>query len=223
MASAVPEMESASIVLVGRFNPAILHPQWFAKQGLIRDSEAANAQVDLVSSAMTSVRFEWFTLRVGDDRLSATTTDPAQYQALQECISGTFALLEFTPVGAMGLNSERHVRVASEDIWTHLESTLAPRDLRAKVLHGPQGEPSALQTLSVVGARPNSPAERLKVTIEPSVRFPGGICVRTNEHFGFRDGSDASVAMKELRENWPDALAYSKEVTDRLTRLAIDH
>ena len=128
MASAVPEMESASIVLIGSFNPAILHPQWLAKQGLIPDSEAANAHVDLVSSAMTSVRFEWFTLRVVVDRLSATTTDPAQYHALQECICGTFALLEFTPVGAMGLNSERHVRVPSEDIWTHLESTLAPRD-----------------------------------------------------------------------------------------------
>ena len=107
MAAAVTEAESASIVLVGSFNPAILHPQWFAKHGLIPEGEAEAAQVAVVSPSLTVVQFTWFTLQVTDKWFTATTTDPSQYRALEECVSGTFALLEFTPIVAMGLNSER--------------------------------------------------------------------------------------------------------------------
>lgn len=218
VASAVPGPESASIVLVGGFNPAILHPQWFARQELLRSSEADDAKVDMVSSALTAVRFAWFTLEVVGDRFTATTTDPAHYSALQECVAGTFELLEFTPIVAMGLNSERHVRASTGDAWGKLEDKLAPRDSWATVLPGPPGP--TLQTLSVAGVRPNSPAERLNVTVEPSHRFSGGLYVRTNEHFQFNDGSDAKGPMKLLRENWAHALAYSNEITYHLGGLA---
>ena len=77
-----------------------------------------------------------------------------------------------------------------------------------------------MQTLSVVGVRPNSPAERLTVTVEPSRRFSGGLYVRTNAHFQFSDDSDAKEPMKVLHENWTDALAYSNEITNHLEGLA---
>ena len=220
MADAVPEMESASIVLIGSFDPAILHPQWFAKQGLLRGSEADDAKVDMVSSALTVVRFAWFTLEVMDSRFVARTTDPAQNHALQECVSGIFALLEFTPVVAMGLNSDRHVRAPKEDVWTALEERLAPRDLWADVLPGPREGTCALQSLSVTGARPDSPAERLDVTMQPSRKYRPGLFVATNEHFRFDEGTSAADAMQVLRENWNAALTYSNDVTNRLTGLA---
>ena len=220
MASAVPEMESASIVLIGSFNPAILHPQWFAKQGLIPDSEAATATVDVVSPALTAVRFAWFTLEVMDSRFVARTADPAQYHALQECVSGIFTFLEFTPVAAMGLNSDRHVRAPTEDVWRLLEERLAPRGLWADILPGPREGTSALQSLSVVGTRPDSPAVRLDVTIQPSQQFPQGLFVATNEHFRFKEGSNTTDAMTMLRDNWSGALAYSNEITSRLAGLA---
>ena len=219
MAAAVTEAESASIVLVGSFNPAILHPQWFAKHGLIPEGEAKTAEVAVVSSQFTAVQFAWFALQVMDERFTATTTDPSQYRALEECVSGTFALLEFTPIVAMGLNSERHVRVPSEDIWTPLEDKLAPREVWTSVLPGSRDGASALQTLSVVGARPESPATRFGVTIEPSHRFQPGLFLRTNEHFGFDEGGDATVPMQELRENWNGALAYANRVTDNIMRM----
>ena len=223
MASVAPAMESASIVLVGSFNPAILHPQWFAKQGLLRSSEADDAGIDMVvNPALTAVRFAWFTLQVVGDRFTVTTTDPAHYSALQEFVSGTFELLEFTPIVAMGLNSERHIRAPTGDIWSPLEDMLVPRDPWSTVLPGPprpSGRPN-LQTLSVAGVRPNSPAERLGVTVEPSHRFSGGVYVCTNEHFQFGDGCDAKEAMKLLRENWMDALGYSNDITNHLEALA---
>ena len=220
MVAAVTEAESASIVLVGSFNPAILHPQWFAKHGLIPEGEAEAAQVAVVSPDLTVVQFTWFTLQVMNERFTATTADPSQYRALEECVSGTFALLEFTPIVAMGLNSERHVRVPTEDIWTPLEDKLAPREVWSNVLPGPRDGVSALQTLSITGNRPEPRAGRLSVTVEPSHRFQPGLFLRTNEHFSFGEEGDARVPMAMLRENWNGALAYSTRVTDNFVRMA---
>ena len=221
MARTAPERESASIVLVGSFNPAILHPQWLAKQGLIPESEAEHAKVELVSPHLTAVHFEWFDMQVMDNRFMVTTADPSQFPSLQECVSGIFALLEFTPIEAMGLNSDRHVRVSTTH-WTRLEQRLAPHNLWAGVLPGPRDGASSLQTLTVVGIRPGSKAERLSVTIEPSHHFDGGIFVRTNEHFRFSEGGDATAPMRTLRDNWVNAIAYSNDVTDQLVRMASD-
>ena len=220
MVAAVTEAESASIVLVGRFNPAILHPQWFAKHGLIPEGEAEAAQVVVVSPGLTVVQFTWFTLQVMDERFTATTADPSQYRALEECVSGTFTLLEFTPIVAMGLNSERHVRVPTEDIWTPLEDKLAAREVWSNVLPGPRDGALALQTLSITGNRPEPRAGRLSVTVEPSHQFQPGLFLRTNEHFSFGEEGDARVPMAMLRENWNGALAYSTRVTDNFVRMA---
>ena len=219
MVAAVTEAESASIVLLGSFNPAILHPQWFAKHELIREGEAETAKVTVVSPDLTAVEFAWFTLQVMDRRFIVTTADPSQYRALAECVSGVFGLLEFTPIVAMGLNSERHVRIPKKDIWTPLEEELAPREVWTSVLPGPRDGASALQTLSVVGDRPESPAERLSVTIEPSHRFQPGLFLHTNEHFSFSEGGDAREPMAMLREHWDGALAYSNCVADNFMRM----
>lgn len=218
MVDSVTESESASIVLVGSFNPAILHPQWFAKHGLIPEGEAEAAKIVVVSPDMTAVQFAWFALEVMASRFEVTTADPSQYRALEECVSGVFGLLEFTPVVAMGLNSERHVRVPKEDIWTRLEDKLAPREVWSGVLPGQRDGASSLQRLSVMGDRPESPAERLSVTLEPSRQFQSGLFLQTNEHFSFSEG-DAREAMQVLRENWNGALAYSNQMADKLLRM----
>lgn len=219
MVAPVTEAERASIVLVGSFNPAILHPQWFATHGLIPEAEAEAANVAVVSPNLTAVEFAWFTLEVMDERFIVTTPDPSQYRALAECVSGTFGLLEFTPIAAMGLNSERHIRAPTENIWAPLEDMLAPREVWTTVLPGPRDGASALQTLSVVGERPESSAEWLSVTIEPSRLFQPGLFLQTNEHFRFSEGGDAREPMAMLRKNWDGALAYSACVTDNFVRM----
>ena len=56
------ERQGMSIVALGSFNPAIFHPIWFARQGLIRDAEAEAAEIQVVSPEVTLVKPEWFTL-----------------------------------------------------------------------------------------------------------------------------------------------------------------
>jgi hypothetical protein len=45
-----PEVEGVNVVLLGSFNPRIFDPWWFAKEGLIQDDEAKNAEITVMTS-----------------------------------------------------------------------------------------------------------------------------------------------------------------------------
>ena len=216
MANQVPEIENASIVLIGSFNPAILHPEWLAHQSLIRPEEAKQAEVEVVSRQLTVIRLSWFELQVLENRFSATATDPAHFQTLQECVMGIFALLEFTPISAMGLNQEMHFRMRDPETWASLENALAPKEPWARILPGRRDGAPTLQTLSLSGNRDGSSAERLIVKIEPSHRVQPGVYMATNEHFEFSDEGSTRGPMNTLSQRWLEALAYSKRLANGL-------
>ena len=216
MADQAPEIESASIVLVGSFNPAILHPEWLAHQSLIRPEEAEQAKVEVVSRRLTVIRLSWFELQVLEDRFSATATDPAHFQTLQECVLGIFSLLEFTPINAMGLNRQMHFRMRKPESWASLENALAPKKPWAGILSGRRDGAPTLQTLSLNGNRDGSSAQSLIVKVEPSFQVQSGVYMTTNEHFEFSDASSTSEPMNMLSQHWLQALAYSKHLANKL-------
>lgn len=216
MADQAPEIESASIVLVGSFNPAILHPEWLAHKSLIRPEEAEQAEVEVVSRQLTVVRLSWFELQVLEDRFSATATDPAHFQTLQECVLGIFSLLEFTPISAMGLNRQMHFRMRKPENWASLENALAPKKPWAGILPGRRDGAPTLQTLSLNGNRDGSNAQSLIVKIEPSSRVQSGVYMATNEHFEFPDANSTSKPMNMLSQHWLEALAYSQHLANKL-------
>lgn len=216
MADQVPEIESASIVLIGSFNPAILHPEWLAHQSLIRPEEAEQAEVEVVSRQLTVIRLSWFELQVLEERFSATATDPAHFQTLQECVLGIFSLLEFTPISAMGLNRQMHFRMRRPENWTSLENTLAPKKPWAGILPGRRDGAPTLQTLSLNGNRDGSNAQSLIVKIEPSSRVQSGVYMTTNEHFEFPGANSTSKPMNMLSQHWLEALAYSQHLANKL-------
>jgi hypothetical protein len=43
----VPEIDQASLVLLGRFNPAIFQPFWFARHGIVGADEAGAAEIEI--------------------------------------------------------------------------------------------------------------------------------------------------------------------------------
>jgi len=42
-ATRTPEAEGLDVVLVGSFNPAIFHPEWFFRQGIVAEQDAKEA------------------------------------------------------------------------------------------------------------------------------------------------------------------------------------
>lgn len=113
-----------SIVIIGNFNPAIHHPEWFDRNQLLPPSEVRDiAKVsqseikDLeglklkfvgsnvyVSGDMTRLNLPSYRISVTPDRFEATTTKKEKFLELQNFIAGTFKILEHTPIISLGIN-----------------------------------------------------------------------------------------------------------------------
>ncbi len=211
------ELEGASIVLIGSFNPAIFQPEWFARMSLIRASEAADAKIDVIAPPVTSFKLEWVVIQVTTDRFTVSTADMAHLAPLSELVLGTFDILEHTPVKQMGLNRDMHYRAPSLDLWHSIGDRLAPKGDWDGLLESP-----GMQTIQISGKRSGSSALRLTVTAQPSIRVQPGVYFGTNEHFVNKEESPAAELMRVLKDHWLGAQEYAKTIAEALLRKVAD-
>ena len=100
-----PEIQGMSIVLVGSFNPKIFHPAWFAAQKLIREKEAEEANIEVVTPAVAKFSLDWMRLQVIQEQFVVETTQEPYYEILRDLVVGAFSFLNHTPVTMLGINT----------------------------------------------------------------------------------------------------------------------
>ena len=66
------EIEGASIILLGKFNPAIFQPAWLSANNLLRKEEADIANIDVINPQVTSFSAAWLRIQVLAGRFQAT-------------------------------------------------------------------------------------------------------------------------------------------------------
>ena len=209
------EIDAASIVILGSFNPAIFHPIWFKANGLIKREEADKAKLEITNPMISIFQVEWFRLQVEIQRFLIQTESETHFELLSDLVIGTFSLLEHTPVSAMGLNRMMHFKMDSEESWNALGDKIAPKDVWQGVLQEP-----GLLSLVMQGPkqRPNQRAENvINVRIESSPRITPGIYIDVNNHFEIKD-NDLQKVLKILKESWRDVLTNSRKIADQIIR-----
>ena len=117
MEAVKPEVEGISVVLVGSFNPALYHPEWFGRMGLIRDDEVKAANLEVVHNEITSQMIGSIKIQVRSNQFLATTVNAADYEPLRDLVAGTFKSLSHTPIRMLGINFDAHFRMGSVDAW----------------------------------------------------------------------------------------------------------
>jgi hypothetical protein len=117
-----PEVAGRSIVLVGQFNPGIFHPQWFARMELIPATEADAAVIKPSPPQVSTFQVDWFECLVTQDHFQVSTLRPEMEYPLMDLVAGSLSILSHTPVWALGVNSDAHFRVDSEENWHSLSS-----------------------------------------------------------------------------------------------------
>ncbi len=211
------ERQGVSIVAIGSFNPAIFHPTWFARQGLIRDAEAEASDVRVVSPDVTVVKLEWFTLQVTSERFSVETRDARKYQPLRDLVAATFGILEHTPIRAFGFNSIQWFQLDSEAAWHGFGNHFAPKPSWDGILDQP-----GLNTLTIQGTRPDCSANRVQISIQPAAVVQNGVVINVNEHYDVDLPEDddsttsASVLVETLEQGWDDFLDFSRTAAEHL-------
>jgi hypothetical protein len=211
-----PEAEGLGVVLVGSFNPAIFHPEWFFRQGIIAEQDAKDAKVQDVSAEITVVQLCGFQLQCASDRFVLGTMNISGAERLQDMLLHTFTLLSHTPILACGINPNVHYAVGSTDYWHKIGHTLAPKELVWNEL----AEKPGLKSLTIRASRQGEFPGETNVTVEPSAKFSPGIFVQVNYHYGLPSetvhAGAAASALKFLQTEWKTACGMARKVAEQI-------
>jgi hypothetical protein len=228
LAVAPPDIGGATLVFVGSFNPAILHPAWFAGQDLLTDNEverveqkaAAEEAVFTVTPDVTVFETDWFILQATSDRLllGATERRTESFLPLRDLAIGVLTILRHTPVEQMGMNHTRHMGL-SEGRWDAFSKALAP----PKSWEGLLSSEPTLATLRVRMPRTTYDAAGfIAVTVEPSLRISDGVYVSVNDHVDLPTSptGGATAAVEVLRDHWEASYEEANELFRQIKQRA---
>jgi hypothetical protein len=208
------EISGATIVLVGSFNPAIFHPEWFAKNELLPQGEVDSAELSVVHPQLSQFETERYAFQITTDRFSAMTKPNTISGPLRDLILGTFYILEHTPVQAMGMNRVLHFAMGSEEAWHRLGDKLVPKEPWNSILEGRPG----MRNLDVLTIRDKPKGSSLMVRVQPSLLIRHGVYFEINDHYAAPERAGLKSMMEILQNQWES----SQEKGENIARHIID-
>ena len=211
------EQDVHSIVVVGDMNPQIFHPLWFAREGLLTESEAEEAEVKLVHPDIVAFSADWLEAQVTREKFIIKTKMEAYFEPLRDLAIGTFSLLAHTPLRAVGVNFDRHVKIR-EDKLEELTNKFAPKNFWEEKGLNTQFEGISV---SIDKSTVEHPLRFLKIKIEPSALIENGIFLNLNYHTqlkpraGKENFGDQLVAI--LNQDWASMKKEIDQITKKIT------
>ena len=224
-----PEISGVGVVLLGDFNPAIFTPAWFALHGLLPESTADNANLQIAHSQVLVFSTEWLNLQVTTDRFAANTQREPHIRVRDLVVRVFKEHLYHTPLRAIGINREVHFRVAGPVEQDRIGRMLAPVEPWGSWREELEldGDHGGMTSLTMAQLRPagRPPGGQVNVTVEPSVRIDGGrsgIRVSVNDHYavGSADTEGRTQLMGFLEDGFDSSIRRSDGVIDHIMSLA---
>lgn len=212
MPNPIPEISGGTVVLVGSFNPKIFQPEWFARQELLPQAEADTAEIKVIIPQLSHFETERFVVQVTSERFVATSKPNTNSAPLRDLVSGTFFILEHTPVSAMGLNYHMHFPMESQERWHEVGDRLAPKEPWREILEGRPG----LASMTILTQKDEPKGAQFRVKVEPSVQVRFGVYFETNEHYPAPEVDPLKGLMGILAERWEEAQIYASRVVDHI-------
>lgn len=172
------KVDSVAVVLRGRFNPAIPTPVWLLNQDLISSEDADGVEIEFIVPQACVYRLPWARIEVTEDRFTAQTSEPDNFERLRDLVVGTFGILSHTPLAALGINRSFHVEVGGEERWHSVGDGLVPKQPWEDSLSLP-----GMASVQVHGARNDAFGGRRICRVEPSAQVQFGIFFEQNDHY----------------------------------------
>ena len=225
-----PEISGVSVVLLGEFNPAIFTPAWFAMHGLLPESAAESAMLEVAHQRVTVFSTDWLRLEVTHNRFSINTLQ-APYIRLRDLVARVFKEhLYHTPLNAFGINRDVHFQVSSLTVRDRMGRTLAPVEPWGTWGHalGLDGESGGMTSLTMSQNDPEGRPKggRINVKVEPSNRIGQGrlgVSVQVNDHYAINDTGPGTGErlMKLFEDNFDTSLSRGDDIVDHIMSLAM--
>ena len=223
-----PEISGVVIVMIGRFNPAIFTPAWFALHGLLPEKVADGARLQVAHDQVTSFSADWLTLQVTPDRFLAET-EQSPCVRLCDLVTRVFKeYLPHTPAMQLGINRWVHFKVKSATERVRVGRILAPvqpwGQWGESIEQGSEHGGLRALTMTQVAPGERTATDRINVTVEPSSRIGEGrlgIYVNVNDHFEIDTTGPGSAErlMELLDRQFNASLQHSEAIIDQFMSL----
>ncbi|MEW6277334.1 MAG: hypothetical protein AB1758_01845 [Candidatus Eremiobacterota bacterium] len=212
------EVEGKSIVMLGDFNPKIFQPAWLLSRDLVRQSEADQAEVQIIHAEVSSLEFEGYSIVVTRERFQISTSQAPFYPVIRDLVVGAFTLLSHTPIRALGLNTDGHFRMPSHEEWHGFGHRLTPKEgLWEGILKSP-----GMRSLTVEGIRPDLCPGYIRVKVEPSNLLIPGVFVSINDHLEPANaGVGCAPVVECLRQQWQEAQDRAQRILTTIVEDAL--
>ncbi len=235
MPVAVAELSGVSVVGLGSFNPAIIHPLWLADKKLISENAAEHAlqstaeQQVIITPQVAVFVADWLRVQVTQQQAVFSTVDMGRELDLRDFVRSVFELLPETPVTAIGINADTHFRVESETAWHAFGDRFLPKDFWEPLFaegawkKRPNGQVVGMRvmTVEVVREQDDFPGW-VRVEVAPSVRvLPYGVYTGINAHYELsarEKRPTAYDAARILREKWDATRALEAKLIASLSK-----
>ena len=209
-----PAIEGLMLVFAGSFNPRIFDPWWFARQGLIQEDEAKNAEIGVMTSTLSVFSIGWLRVHAEGERVQMTASQRPYYEPLRDLAVATFKTLRHTPLTALGIHWLAHFASADEEEWHKVGHALAPKAIWSEVLN----KPGLLHL--IIREKPNR-KDWTNVTVEPSIKVQPGIYFEVHDHYEIEDLNAAEGADKIvdiLQEHWASSSDRAGNIMQHVLR-----
>jgi hypothetical protein len=224
-----PELGGCTIVLLGRFSPAMFSPLWFFRNNLISEETADSATVEILHQDIAIVAFGKLRMQIEAGRFTAETTE-APWIDLGDFVSKTFTeRLISTPINQMGINRVVHFSVGSEEMRNQIGRTLAPIEPwgdfgKAVADTKPPRRGGCVDVTMRLPTSGDGYIGHMQVSVQPSGRLKGdtGIYVQTNDHYDvgkLDEITDCEAIMNLLIDNFERSTDQSERIIDQIMSL----
>ncbi len=197
-----PDIKELSIVLIGKFNPSIIHPQWLVRKDLIRSGEAEDAKIKVNHPEISDFDLSSCTIQVTHDRFMISSTQETYFKSMMELIKNILELLPECPVLQAGINLHHHYKFDDKEQYIKFGHIIVPKDdLWNKIVKNP-----GLTKVTIESEREDGKDGKIVTMVGVSRRIQKqGVEIQVNDHFdlykkGEEDLIDASRALKLLSD-----------------------
>jgi hypothetical protein len=229
----MPELEQlvASIVLVGKFNPAIFSPAWLAKMGLMSDAALEAAKVEIIHPDFAKFAADDISYEVVSTRFQLQSESEPFVRTSDTAAAIFGKLLPHTPIRQLGINLEAHFNTLSLDQRINLGRALAPLEPWGSFGRKIQEETGERRGgMVAVVMQESVPKDRKagyrQVRVEPSRKLSAGtgVMILINDHFECAQDTPAAGAaeiVSILRDRFDDSLAEGRNIASELMEYAL--
>lgn len=200
------ESESANIVLVGSFNPAIFHPDWLLRHDLISKDDHKGAKVEIIHNQLSKFSLEWLLIDVLHEKFVARTDDSSYFDAIRDLMCSIIKILEHMPINQMGMNLNLSYKINDEALWHKIGDNLVPKGYWEAL-----PERVGMKAVHVQSPRPDDLKGYVQVKVAPMKRGFNGVHFDVNNHIELENYNASDV----LLDNWERVINFSKDACEK--------